>query len=401
MSRRLRLLWVSHSPLLETGFGRVTRELLNRLAMLGSIDVACLGLSAPGVGSPGADQRFKIYPGLLADCGQSVIEAAVNDFRPDLVVTLAELWMIAWLAQHPVRHQAKWLAYLPVDGGPFYPPWSSTLKETTGVVAMSRFGAEILKSGAGSKPLWTLYHGVDPNVFRPLDHRVQLKRHPRFEGKFIVGCVARNQPRKNIPALVEAFAMLSARYADLHLYLHCAPSESGYDLVHLLKRFGLQGKADLPPPAHSIVAGLADSQLNELYNLFDVMALPTCAEGFGIPILESMAAGVPVVATDCSACTELVRGRGELAAVKTRITLGENILEQAIVDVDDLARCIERLYRSPPLRAQYSEAGRAFAESLSWDRLIPQWLDVLGAAAGVDLRSSNHKANPVAAAPVV
>ncbi|NCQ29488.1 MAG: glycosyltransferase family 4 protein, partial [Armatimonadetes bacterium] len=49
-----------------------------------------------------------------------------------------------------------------------------------------------------------------------------------------------------------------------------------------------------------------------IYNLFDVMVLPTMGEGFGLQFLEAMACGIPVVATDCSAVTELLEGRGEL-----------------------------------------------------------------------------------------
>ena len=62
--------------------------------------------------------------------------------------------------------------------------------------------------------------------------------------------------------------------------------------------------------------------------------------------------------------------------------MGTNLVEHAIIDVEDLARCIEKLYRNSELREQYALAGRQFAESLSWDFLIPQWLDVLSQATG-------------------
>ena len=388
MSVPIRVLWISDSPHFETGFGRVTKELTHRLAQNPNLQLSCIGWGYDGSAAMPQHYRVPVYPASASACGQDVIESVVADFKPDVVVSLGELRMVEWLARHEVRHQFKWVGYVPLDGGPFYPPWESILRQMSEVIAMSRFGQETLQSGLKEQRVRMIYHGVDDSVYRPLPDRRELKKHPRFRDKFVVGCVARNQPRKNLPALVQAFALLSKRYSDLHLYLHSMPSQSGYDLPSLLKRYQLQGRADLASPDLKLQSGLTDEQMNELYNLFDVMALPTCAEGFGLPLIESMAAGVPVVATNFSACPELVRGRGELAAVKTTIISGGNILEQAIVDVEDLARCIEKLYLSPALREEYGRAGRAFAESLSWDSLIPQWLEVLSAASGVDLLAS-------------
>jgi len=66
-----------------------------------------------------------------------------------------------------------------------------------------------------------------------------------------------------------------------------------------------------------------------------------------------------VTAPDCSACTELVRGRGEL--VRVLDTMPSEPTEHALIDTADLADCIERLYRGPELVRQYAAAGVEFA----------------------------------------
>ena len=160
------------------------------------------------------------------------------------------------------------------------------------------------------------------------------------------------------------------------------PCDVGYDIVTLLRRYGLEGKADVSVPNFSLSQPLTDEQLNRLYNLFDVTVLPSTGEGFGLPIIESFAAGVPVVATDCSACSELVRGRGELVRILTTVTVGANLIEHAVIDVEDLARCIEKLYRNPKLAKQYSDTGLAFARSLNWESLTVLWLQLIRSTTG-------------------
>ena len=127
-----------------------------------------------------------------------------------------------------------------------------------------------------------------------------------------------------------------------------------------------------------------DEQLNKVYNFCDVTVLPSMGEGFGLPIIESLAAGVPVIATDHSACRELVSQHGELVRVAAMLTMGTNVMEYAVIDVEDLARCIKKLYLNPELVRSYGRAGRIFAETLSWDNLMPKWLEVISLASGVE-----------------
>ena len=369
---------MSDSPLVASGFGRVTREVVSRLCTEPGIEVACLGWSHDGW--PHSKERFAptIFPTGAQDQGRSVLERAVDEFQPDLVVTLGELWMLDWLPSHPARRKFAWAAYIPVDGGPFYPPWEPMLRDADVLIAMSEYGRGILQGGLPNRKIQMIPHGVDCSVFRPLENRD--RRPARVAGKTVVGCVARNQARKNIPALVAAFARASAVDAKLHLYLHMNPCDVGLDLVTLLHRHRLQGRADVSHPEIGVTTPVPDAHLNEIYNLMDMMVLPTMGEGFGLPILESFAAGIPVIATDCSACSELVQGRGMLARVAATMTCGMNLISQALVDESHLADCILALENDEALRREYGVKARAFAETLDWSRLIPSWLEAVGCA---------------------
>ncbi|MBI2928462.1 MAG: glycosyltransferase family 4 protein [Verrucomicrobia bacterium] len=363
----------------------MTREVTSRLAKVAGMEVACLGWNYDGWPYDRAQFPAVIYPSRGPADAPERFERVVSEFKPDVVVTLGEIWMVDWLPAHPTRSRFKWIGYFPIDGGPFYPPWEPILKDVDELVAMSQFGRQVLQAGLPSRRIHVIYHGVDNAAFRPLDERARLKSHERFRGKFVIGCVARNQPRKNIPALVRAVALLRERIDNLHLLLHMNPCDVGYDIVTLLHRYRLEGHADVSDPESTLDRSLSDEQLNRLYNLFDVMVLPSTGEGFGLPIIESFAAGVPVVATDYSACPELVRGRGELVRILTTVTAGTNLIEQAVIDVEDLAACIEKLYRNPELVRQCSEAGLAFAQSLNWDNLMPRWLQLISSVTGVEL----------------
>jgi glycosyltransferase involved in cell wall biosynthesis len=94
------------------------------------------------------------------------------------------------------------------------------------------------------------------------------------------------------------------------------------------------------------------------------------AEGFGLPILEAQACGVPVLVTDFSACSELVVDRQELLKVKDTIVMGRNI-EQAVVDVDDIVRKLNFFYNDWKAHKgkklnYYSTEGVKLAKDLDW-----------------------------------
>jgi len=103
-----------------------------------------------------------------------------------------------------------------------------------------------------------------------------------------------------------------------------------------------------------------------VYNAMDVFVLPTMAEGFGLPIVEAQACGVPALATDFSSCPELLPDDFCKLRVKATLVMHRNI-EQAVVDVDDIVEKLEMVYADPGLRSRLAVAGRQLISKFTWD----------------------------------
>jgi glycosyltransferase involved in cell wall biosynthesis len=359
---------MSDSPVLRTGFATVTREILRRLSAIDGYEVACLGWGYDGWPVDRADIPYPVYPSGNSILGRDTLGRVITEFEPDVLVTLGDIWMVDWITQITERRGCRFLSYFPIDGAPLYQPWLGFLEALDGRIACSRFGQDLVKQALPSVATDLIYHGVDTSIFRPLPPA----RPVELQDRFIVGCTARNQPRKNLPVLIEAFARFCADKDDAVLYLHSDPKDVGWDLLDLLRRYDILQRTCISKSA-SITNGVSTTKLNEIYNLFDVMVLPTAGEGFGLPILEAMAAGVPVMATDYSACIELLEGRGELIAVRNFMTAGRHNVDYAIPDLDDLLTKLDSLYHDEDQRQHYSQLGVQFAKTLDWQPIVTQW----------------------------
>lgn len=369
----MRILWMSDSPTAFTGFGTVTREVLGRLLERPGYEVASIGWGYDGWPYDRREIPYDIYPCSGDTFGRATAPRALAEFQPDVFVAFGDLWMTRWTRDLHSRGRFRKILYFPIDGEPFPRSLRPVVADADLAVAYSRYGQRVAQEACPDSTIHMIYHGVDLDTFRPLPDKEESKRQYGLGGKFVVGCVARNQPRKNFPLLVEAFARFSQGKDDAWLYLHTNPKDKvGWDLVELLRQYGIHDRASISRHA-AVDAGVTADELNTIYNLFDVMALPTAAEGFGLPIVEAMAAGVPVVATDFSACIELVEGRGELIEVKDFLTVGRYNLRHALPDVEDLVRKLDLLYSEPERRERHLAAGLDFARSLHWEGLVDQW----------------------------
>jgi glycosyltransferase involved in cell wall biosynthesis len=161
------------------------------------------------------------------------------------------------------------------------------------------------------------------------------------------------EPRKNLVRLVRAYRRVAATGLP-HALVLAGPL--GWHHEALMREIALQGPGDI------VMTGpLSAEDLDAVYRAADVFAYPSLYEGFGLPVVEAMARGVPTVASTTSSVPEVA---GDAA-------LGVNPRS-----VREIAKAIETILTDTDLAERLASRGRAQAERFSWDETARLTLEV-------------------------
>jgi len=269
----------------------------------------------------------------------------------------------------------RWVPWLPVDHDPVPKIVAEALEGAYLPIAYSRFGQRKLRE-VGIEAEY-IPHGVDTKVYRPLPREEARASLGLPQDAFIVGMVAANvdyPSRKAFPQNMEAFARFYRRHPEARLYLHCdlvpPRGRTAYNLIELAEFLGIREALLASDPTLRLL-GFPPEQMALLYNSFDVLLAASMGEGFGLPLIEAQACGTPVIATDFTSMTELVKA-GWLVRPKCKF-LTNQISYQAIPDIDSIEECLEAAYRasaSEEARERLRQKGRLFALVFDWELLI-------------------------------
>jgi glycosyltransferase involved in cell wall biosynthesis len=197
---------------------------------------------------------------------------------------------------------------------------------------------------------------VDHEHFRPVTDAGELAavrtRYGIGERPFILG-LSSLQPRKNFTRLIEAFAQARQQGRLPHRLVIGGGKGWLYESIFALVQ-GLQLADDVLFPGY-----IADADLPALYSAAEFFAYPSLYEGFGLPIIEALACGTPVLTADNS-CLPEAGGRGALYVQAE--------------DVASIAAGILTLAQDPALRQQLRTAGCAHAAQFTWAQSARQLL---------------------------
>jgi glycosyltransferase involved in cell wall biosynthesis len=390
----VKILWASDNPLIPTGYAQVTRNVGSRLVRAG-IEFHSLGFQQYSM--PMSDVRlregwlnFPVLPSLRM--GEQYgnggsITVWTNHLKPDFLTMLLDLFMIRHLIQRKLngsiitkemdtlKSLTRVGMYFPFDSPNVYEGAEDVLREMHYRVAMSKFGKNLLKKETGLDSHY-IPHGVDTLTFRRLPDKLrnELRKNNKLENYFVVGSVFRNQTRKMPTKLLLAFNKFASDKRDVKLLLHCDPRDpSGQNLPSFMKQIDLPDEKVLFTNMN-FMYGSTLQKVNNIYNLMDIHALSTTGEGFGLPIIESQAVGVPNVVTDCTTTPELIKGHGLPVRVSDNVE-GQMNTNRALADVDHMAECFQKYYDNRELLRKHGEKAKKFTiDNFDWERVLRMWI---------------------------
>lgn len=368
---------VGDGPQEPTGLGRIARDLAGQIVTSDlPVDFVHVGGSIPPIWA-----QWRHYPldRSQGDWGASYVEALWRSIFGNDPGILWVIWDPGRLAaftniQLPVQ---KW-AYTAIDsanirdsvGGPA----RQALAEFDRVLTYGRWADTIVQTVRPQ--VQYLPHGLSLQTYSPAMRQEEVEWVQQTLGPFfnpehhvLIGCVATNQPRKDLGLYFHTLSKLRERGINVYGWLHTDVLVKDWAVQQLVEDFGLIKKVAVTLPE------LSDRQLALLYHACNVTIAPGLGEGFGYPIAESLAAGVPVVHGDYGGGVELipkVEWRFPVRALRLESVYA---IKRPVFAVDDVANAVERAlsWRKEVGLIVASAYCRGCVAHLDWPNLWLRW----------------------------
>jgi len=267
-------------------------------------------------------------------------------YRGRVVTTMQDLTTVRFRnpLKNPIVFWAKQQVYKWVN--------KRAAKKSVHIITISNFVKEDIEHYTHIPPekITVTYEAADliPDPAEPM---------PSLEGKRFLMYVGRPLPHKNLDRLVQAFELLQKDQPDLWLALAGKKDE-------LYER--IAGRAEARGVKNIVFTGfISEGQLRWMYEHCAAYTFPSLSEGFGLPALEALAHGAPLVSTNATCSPEIY---------------GDAAVYFNPLDIRDMTTKIATVLADPILREELVEKGKAQAAKYSWQRMAEQTLEVYNQA---------------------
>lgn len=345
-----------------------------------------------------SDPKFRLFPGTSQWYGKIPnILALAKESKPDRIFILQDPWHFSEQWMRDMNKVAPVTFYCPVDGL-LRPEMIHGIHAATNIVAYTEYGAkQILESMHArdtTASVSVIPHGTDFESFHPIAESGHLRKK-LFGGwleddDILMTYVGMHQKRKAWWSVLQIFAELAPHFPKLKLLMHTQMNDKmeGTNVASVAKGLGLGPNKVLVPQKWFNESGLAlvnNKGLNEIYNCTDAFITCSLGEGWGLPITEALASGVPAIfVPDHSACREIYEttlklGHSQIETLplsnELLILPNDNCLPRRQVDVRQSAEMVEdRITSGFSERGSVNDATR---EWLSWDRIADCFLSLM------------------------
>lgn len=296
----MKVLSISDDPRIKTGYSHISTTLYRYLRDQGHEVVAMAGSAMMRPFRAEEWEGITLWP--VKDFGNmEQIRYLVRKEKPDVLFLNADprfFQTTAFQIDNEIRKHCP-IAFYHIWDAPPFPVFNIPMyKCCDTIIAATKFTYDLLiNSGHDLPNVDFVPIGVDTSLYKPLppgDFEMlgrEIKEVGKVDFNFVAGFVGRTIPRKRIQDLMRIFTKFAEGKNDVLLVMHTSLNDvggnPGYVLQHLFPN---------SPIVISTAANTPDDVIVKLYNLFDVSINISSAEGFGMPLVESLLCGTPVIA---------------------------------------------------------------------------------------------------------
>jgi len=238
----------------------------------------------------------------------------------------------------------------------------ASLRRADGIIAISEFTKKALldRFGLDEKKIRVTHLGLGP-IYKQDDGGDPAAARRTFDlpRRFLL-FVGATEKRKNLPTLIDALAVIRDRSEPVPLVIVGRPGSDHVRLMEKIKSRGLESGV-------RVLGYLSESDVRNVYLAASAFVYPSSCEGFGLPLLEAMASGLPVAASGVTAIPEV----GGEAAIYFRPE-----------DPDDMAEKIIRVLEDDRLRRSLRSRGFDRVREFTWERTAARTLEFYRSVAG-------------------
>lgn len=414
-SELFKILYLSNAPYVPSGYGvQCGGNCWNWIKYYDVRVLANYGLE----GAMLELNELAIYPVLSQDDHATRTANMIFPvYKPDLFITLYDIWMGAFVNQNPQSPTGYtpihpwWIPIVMVDHDPIPENTLLSAQEAYKIVTPTRFGVrEFERRGVGHKTYYIPF-GFETDVFKPTvdktaDVQYVYNKSRAFndnnklpwdrEEIFLITANGANKDpyRKAWPRQFLALQLFIQQNPDAardtRFYAHSWAILSR-DLPHIAKTLMVEEFVRGPADYH-MFQSVPKEGMARMYQASDLFLHLSQGGGFEIPIMEAMCCGIPVVVNDFVGMRELAEGHGWLVPPIEHREKGVDpadpekdvVVDRSryftpldatvqIADAWEAMKCIEDAYNNPDQGKRYGQVGREFSLDFDWSIINPMW----------------------------
>lgn len=372
-----RILLVGETPLGTTGNSNMMRSILSQLDRK-LYNVAVYGVPAgenikldfyqfppyqliPAFGHKSPDDKW----------GGNGLLTVLQEQPIDAIITVGiDIWTYAsYFPQIEDLRRAKnflWISIFPYDASDVRKDWVKWINQVQFPFVYSKYGEELLKGEVPNikyfrPPLFfgKFFQQADVETRRSL----RKKYFPTLnEDTFLFGFVGNNQIRKDPQRILMAYKELKKTHPNAMLYLHTEMERGVYNLSQMCIDLGLKTEDIISKGAENRT-WVDPRMMVEIYNCFDALINASLQEGLSWTLVEAMLSGVPIIASDTTAQTELVKNVGllipcnELTFLPVIAGRGQSWVRAKCCKVEDITASMKQMMENFHFRQECIQKG--------------------------------------------